>query len=100
MPHLEHVTFQKQLGSLAHKTERMVKLAAFIASEIDADVRATKQAAQLSKCDLLSEMVGEFPTLQGIMGYYYARNDGLSEACAVAIKEHYFPRHFRDDHSQ
>jgi glycyl-tRNA synthetase beta chain len=96
LPHLEHVTFQKQLGSLAHKTERMVKTAAFIAEKIGADIAAAKQAAQLAKCDLLSEMVNEFPTLQGAMGYYYARNDGLSESCARAIKEHYLPRYFRD----
>ncbi len=96
LPHLEHVIFQKQLGSLAHKTERMVTLATFIAEQIGADISITKQAAQLSKCDLLCEMVGEFPTLQGVMGYYYALNDGLSESCALAIKEHYFPRFFRD----
>lgn len=96
LPHLEHVTFQKQLGSLAHKTERMVNIAAFIAGQIGADIPSAKQAAQLSKCDLLSEMVGEFPTLQGIMGYYYARNDGLSEDSAMAIKEHYLPRHVGD----
>lgn len=91
--HLEHVTFQKQLGTLAHKTERMVTLAGLIAEALaEKDSGIAKQAAQLSKCDLLSEMVGEFPTLQGIMGYYYAKNDGLSEACALAIKEHYYPR--------
>jgi len=92
LPHLEHVIFQKQLGSLADKTARMVILADRIAKQLNQDPRLAKQAAQLSKCDLLSEMVNEFPTLQGIMGYYYAKNDGLSEECALAIKEHYYPR--------
>jgi glycyl-tRNA synthetase beta chain len=96
LPHLEHVTFQKQLGSLAHKTERMVKLAADIITELGEDAHIAGQAAQLSKCDLLTEMVGEFPTLQGVMGYYYAKNDGLSEQCALAIKEHYYPRFAND----
>lgn len=96
LPHLEHVTFQKQLGSLAHKTERMVKLSADIISDLGEDPQIAKQAAQLSKCDLLTEMVGEFPTLQGVMGYYYAKNDGLSESCALAIKEHYYPRFAND----
>ncbi len=90
--HLEHMTFQKQLGSLAHKTERLVKLAGIIATELKVDASTAQQAAQLSKCDLLSEMVGEFPSLQGVMGYYYAKNDGCSEDCALAIKEHYYPR--------
>lgn len=92
LPHLEQVTFQKQLGSLADKTERMVTLVTFIGNALKENSSVAKQAAQLCKCDLLSEMVGEFPTLQGIMGYYYAKNDGLSEECALAIKEHYYPR--------
>lgn len=96
LPHLEHVTFQKQLGSVAHKTERMVKVSTWIGGKIKADISAIKKAAQLSKSDLLSEMVNEFPTLQGIMGYYYAMNDGLGPTAALAIKEHYFPRFFRD----
>lgn len=92
LPHLEHVTFQKQLGSLAHKTERMVNLSGQIAAELKEDINLAKEAAQLSKCDLLSEMVGEFPSLQGVMGYYYVKNDGLSEDCALAIQQHYAPR--------
>jgi glycyl-tRNA synthetase beta chain len=97
LAHLEQVIFQKQLGSVADKTERIVKISAIIAEHIDADKTMAKQAAQLCKCDLLSEMVGEFPTLQGIMGYYYAKNDGLDEACALAIKEHYYPRFANDE---
>ncbi len=96
LPHLEHVIFQKHLGSIAHKTERMVALAEYIATKIGANIKTAKQAAQLCKCDLLSEMVGEFPTLQGVMGFYYALNDGLGQSCALAIKEHYYPRHSGD----
>lgn len=97
LPHLEQVIFQKQLGSVADKIERIVTVSAFIAENIGANIAVTKQAAQLCKCDLLSEMVGEFPTLQGVMGYYYAKNDGLSEECALAIKEHYYPRFANDE---
>lgn len=96
LPRLEHITFQKQLGSLADKTARLVTLSALLASALGENISVTKQAAQLSKCDLTSEMVCEFPTLQGVMGYYYAKNDGLSEACALAIKEHYYPRYSGD----
>jgi len=97
LTHLKAVTFQKQLGSLAHKTERLVSLSAKIAQRLTEEPDTVKQAAQLSKCDLLSEMVGEFPSLQGVMGYYYAKNDDLSEACALAIKEHYYPRFSGDE---
>ncbi len=92
LPHLEPLIFQKQLGSVAAKTERIVNLSLYIAKILQVDEATTQQAAQLAKCDLISEMVGEFPTLQGIMGYYYALNDQLSEECAIAIKEHYYPR--------
>src|SRR5262249_19399439 len=77
--------------------ERMVALASIISNLLGEDPRIAEQAAQLSKCDLLTEMVGEFPTLQGVMGYYYAKKDGLDEACALAIKEHYYPRFANDD---
>ncbi len=96
LPHLEHVIFQKQLGSMAHKTERLVNLSEYIAMKIGAEVKIAKQAAQLCKCDLLSEMVNEFPTLQGVMGCYYADNDGLSSSAALSIKEHYYPRFSAD----
>ncbi|MBS0351209.1 MAG: glycine--tRNA ligase subunit beta [Proteobacteria bacterium] len=94
--HLEHVIFQKQLGSLAHKTERIVKLAGFIASRLEFPAESALKAAQLAKCDLLTEMVGEFPSLQGVMGYYYALNDGLGEEVALALKEQYYPRFSKD----
>lgn len=95
LPQLQHIVFQKQLGSIGDKTQRIMTLTASIAKNIGADA-AAQLAAQLCKCDLLSEMVGEFPTLQGIMGYYYALNDGLGPVCATAIKEHYYPRFASD----
>lgn len=94
---LANVVFQKQLGTLADKSKRISKLAQAIAKKINADVATTKQAAALCKCDLLSEMVGEFPSLQGTMGYYYALKDGETDACANAIKEHYYPRFSGDE---
>ncbi|MEE9584112.1 MAG: glycine--tRNA ligase subunit beta, partial [Candidatus Brocadiales bacterium] len=62
----------------------------------DAEKEALHQAALLCKADLLTQMVGEFPELQGVMGYHYAREEGLPEDVALAIKEHYMPRHARD----
>lgn len=88
---LKHVVFQKQLGTMEDKSRRLAKLAAYIAKHTDTDIEITKQAALLSKCDLISEMVIEFPKLQGIMGYYYALNDSLPKAVAIAIKEQYLP---------
>ncbi len=89
---LGHVVFQKQLGTMKDKSYRLSKLACFIAKHIGANETIAKHAALLSKCDLVSEMVIEFPQLQGIMGYYYAISDNESKACAIAIKEHYLPR--------
>jgi glycyl-tRNA synthetase beta chain len=94
---LKPVVFQQQLGSLHDKTERIRLLAKFIASQIDADPAAADRCAMLCKTDLMTEMVGEFPELQGIMGCYYARHDGEDEAVAVAINEHYMPRHAGDE---
>jgi glycyl-tRNA synthetase beta chain len=89
---LESVVFQHKLGSLADKAHRMSLLAAYIAKQINVDDKTAKHAALLAKCDLLTEMVGEFPSLQGIMGYYYANHDGESNDVALAIKEQYQPR--------
>ena len=88
----QQVVFQKSLGTLADKTKRISKLAAHIAKLIEVDIDLTKQAAKLSKCDLLSEMVGEFPSLQGTMGGYYAEHSHEDPAVAHAIKEQYLPR--------
>jgi glycyl-tRNA synthetase beta chain len=89
---LAAVTFQAQLGSQAQRTARIEALAAAIAASIGADVAASRRAALLCKCDLLTAMVGEFPELQGVMGRYYALADGEAGAVAEAIREHYLPR--------
>ncbi len=89
---LAKMTYQKQLGSLADKVARAAALADKIASEIGADQNNVARAAQLSKSDLLSEMVGEFPDLQGLMGRYYALAQGENETVAHAIEQHYWPR--------
>ena len=89
---LERVTFQAQLGSLAARTQRIGVLAASLAPVVGADPGQVASAARLCKCDLLTMLVGEFPELQGVMGGYYARADGLGDAVATAIREHYLPR--------
>jgi len=93
---LNNVVYQKGLGSLRDKTERVAELAATIAPLVNADGDAVARAALLARTDLLTDMVGEFPNLQGRMGYYYATNDGEPEAVAVAIEEQYLPRQAGD----
>ncbi len=97
LPRLEHVVFQNKLGSLADKARRIASLASFIAQAVGTNADLAHRAALLCKCDLVSEMVIEFPTLQGIMGYYYALADEESNECAIAIKEHYMPHHSGDE---
>ncbi|MBI1196171.1 MAG: glycine--tRNA ligase subunit beta [Gammaproteobacteria bacterium] len=94
---LKRVLFQKELGTLHDKSDRLVVLAAHIAEALGDDAEAARRAAVLAKCDLLSGMVGEFPELQGIMGRYYARHDGEPEAVAQALEEQYRPRFAGDD---
>lgn len=89
---LKRVVFQKDLGSLFDKSERVKKLSVFIADMLDTSSIQVERAAQLAKCDLLSNMVGEFADLQGIMGHYYALHDGEDSAVALAIEEQYLPR--------
>ena len=89
---LQNVVFQAQLGSVYDKAERVSKLAAFIAPRIGGDAPRAARAGLLSKCDLATEMVGEFPEMQGIAGYYYALNDGEPEDVALALNEQYMPR--------
>ncbi|MFM1886174.1 MAG: hypothetical protein RL026_1331 [Pseudomonadota bacterium] len=89
---LDVVTFQAQLGSIGDKVRRITALAREIAARIGGDEALAARAAGLAKCDLVSNMVGEFPELQGIMGTYYARADGEPEEVATAIAEHYLPR--------
>jgi len=89
---LDRVLFMKSLGSMGDKAKRIEQLSSTIAGIIGIDVGVCARAGLLAKTDLLSEMVGEFADLQGVMGGYYARNDGESDAVADAIKEHYQPR--------
>ncbi len=89
---LEQVTFQKQLGSLAARSERVATLAEQLALVAGADATLARRAGQIGKCDLLTAMVGEFPELQGLMGRYYAALDGEPPEVAVAIEEQYRPR--------
>ena len=89
---LKSVTFQNKLGSLFDKSTRVATLASRIAEVIGSDVTAAQRAAQMSKCDLLTAMVGEFPELQGLMGRYYAQADGEAANVAAALEEQYWPR--------
>jgi glycyl-tRNA synthetase beta chain len=89
---LSSIVFQKDLGTLADKTERVSNLAAYIAQMLHADVTLAKRAALLAKTDLLTNMVGEFANLQGIMGRYYALADNEPTEVALALEEHYFPK--------
>ncbi len=94
---LKNIVFQNKLGSVYEKVERNSQLAASIAEKIGADIAQSSRAALLAKADLATEMVGEFPDLQGTMGYYYALKNGESEGTALAIKEHYQPKFAGDD---
>ncbi|MBF5056609.1 glycyl-tRNA synthetase [Alcanivorax sp. 521-1] len=89
---LAQVVFQQQLGTLADKCERIGALAGVIANHIGGDEQLARRAGALSKADLNSEMVYEFDTMQGVMGYYLARNEGLPEELAEALHEQYLPR--------
>jgi glycyl-tRNA synthetase beta chain len=89
---LNGVTFHAKLGTMAERVERIVALAGEIAPLVGADLEKTKEAARLAKADLTSEMVGEFPELQGVMGGYYARAAGLDGEIADAIRDHYRPQ--------
>ena len=92
LPDLDGVMFMKSLGSMGQKAKRIESLSFHIADLVGFDKKASARAGLLSKSDLLSEMVGEFADLQGIMGGYYALNDGETKAVSVAIREHYQPR--------
>ena len=94
---LQHVVFQKSLGTVADKAQRISLLAHHIGMQTNADAAIAERAGLLSKCDLVSEMVGEFPSLQGTMGHYYAVNDKESTGCAKAIRDHYQPRFSGDE---
>lgn len=88
---LQSVTFQSKLGSQADRVARIAALAREIAPLVGADPAQAEEAAKLAKLDLRSEMVGEFPELQGIMGRYYAKAAGHADAVADAVRDHYAP---------
>ncbi|RYM11295.1 glycine--tRNA ligase subunit beta [Sphingobium cupriresistens] len=97
---LARITFHEKLGTVADKVERVAKLARWLVEEgivKGADADLAEQAARLAKADLVTEMVGEFPELQGVMGGYYARAEGLPDAVADAIRDHYKPVGQGDD---
>lgn len=97
---LERITFHEKLGTVADKVERVAKLARWLVEEgavKGADPAMAEQAARLAKADLVTEMVGEFPELQGVMGGYYAAKEGLPQQVSDAIRDHYKPVGQGDD---
>jgi glycyl-tRNA synthetase beta chain len=92
LPKFKDIVFHEKLGSQAERIERIERLAAELARLVSADVAKAKRAAKLCKADLLTEMVGEFPELQGTMGRYYAEEQDEDEAVAHAIEDHYKPK--------
>ncbi|MCW9058768.1 MAG: glycine--tRNA ligase subunit beta [Gammaproteobacteria bacterium] len=97
IPRLQTMVFQQRLGTLADKQQRVAELAGHIAATIGGNADLARRAAALAKCDLVTQMVFEFPELQGIMGRYYAGHDGEPEEVAVALDEQYRPRFAGDD---
>lgn len=94
---MKGIVFQAKLGSLYEKSERISKLAVVIARKMQVNADYSARAGMLAKADLTTNMVGEFPELQGVMGYYYAMHDKLPDEIAIAIREHYLPRFSGDD---
>lgn len=92
LPKLRTIVYHNKLGTLAERVDRVVALSGAIAERIAADSILAQRAARLSKADLVTDMVGEFPELQGLMGRYYALHDGEPLAVANAIEQHYWPR--------
>ena len=97
LPELEQAIFQKQLGTIKDKTDRITELAGYIAEQIGADVEKSQRAGLLAKCDLMTSMVFEFTDTQGVMGMHYATHDGEDEQVALALYEQYMPRFAGDD---
>lgn len=94
---LKEILFQNKLGSLYEKMLRVKELSGNIAAQIDADQAQAQRAATLAKCDLMTDMVFEFPEMQGIAGRYYALHDGEKKAVAMAIEQQYRPKQAGDD---
>jgi len=94
---LDKVVYQKELGTLLEKSERLNKIISNLAKPLNLDIHLARRAAELCFCDLLTEMVYEFPELQGTMGRYYAEADGEEADVAIALEEYYQPRFSGDD---
>jgi glycyl-tRNA synthetase beta chain len=92
LPKFEQIVFHEKLGTQAERITRIEALSGHVAGIIDADIAKTERAARLCKTDLLTEVVGEFPELQGLMGKYYAQAQGEDEAIAHACEDHYKPK--------
>jgi len=92
LPKFENIVFHEKLGTQGERIKRIERLAAEIAPLVGADVEKTRRAARLAKADLLTEVVGEFPELQGLMGKYYAQAQGEDASVAAASEEHYKPQ--------
>ena len=92
LPRLQNVVYHNKLGSQSERIARLVAIAGKVASKIGADLAQTERATLLAKADLVTEMVGEFPELQGTMGKYYAQHDGETAVVAQALEQHYQPR--------
>lgn len=97
LPGLAKVVYHNKLGTQGERVERVRAIARAIAAKLGVDAQAADTAAQLAKADLLTDMVGEFPELQGIMGGYYAKHDQLGDTVADAIEDHYKPRFAGDE---
>ena len=97
LPKLEKAIFQAELGTVRAKVDRIGALAEWLAGEVDADSAAVAQIARLCKCDLTTDLVGEFPDLQGEVGRYYAIGEGLSEVVADGLRDHYRPKSVNGD---
>ncbi|PCI65447.1 MAG: glycine--tRNA ligase subunit beta [Piscirickettsiaceae bacterium] len=89
---LDNVVFQHKLGSIGDKTRRVMALSSQLAKQLDYDISLAQRAAELAKTDLVTDMVGEFASLQGVVGRYYANENGEPQAVATAIEEQYLPK--------
>ncbi len=96
-PLLDDVIFHEKIGTIGDKTRRIAGISAQLCAQLGFDEHDSVRAAGLCKCDLMTQMVGEFPELQGVMGAHYARRSGETEAVATAIGEHYAPKFAGDD---
>ena len=96
LPMLQHLVFHKALGTVFDKSQRIIELASYIAGKLKFEDGVARRAALLCKADLVTEMVGEFPNLQGVMGRCYAAEDCEPSAVAAAVEEHYMPKTAND----